>query len=161
MCEIIFKLERTHFLACSSPGKWHLGLNCENSSDHCHHPSAHGFRHFFGIPLTNLRDCGSGHGTVFQVQKYLPYRSAAILCATAALLHCVGVVPVSRRLLLRATALFVTLALLLGGFIAAVPYLNCVLMRDHDVVEQPFDAENLTQRMTREAVDFMERCLWS
>lgn len=34
-------------------------------------------------------------------------------------------------------------------------------MRDLDVVEQPFDAENLTQRMTNEAVDFIERCLRS
>lgn len=145
----------------SSPGKWHLGLNCENSTDFCHHPSAHGFRHFFGIPLTNLRDCGSGHGTVFQVQKYLPYRTAAIVCATATILHCIGVVAISYRRILRVMALFVTLALLFGGFILAIPYFNCILMRDLDVVEQPFNAENLTQRMTQEAVDFIERCLHS
>lgn len=148
-------------LSSSAPGKWHLGLNCESSDDHCHHPSAHGFRHFFGIPLTNLRDCGPGHGTVFQIQKYLPYRSAATVCATAALLHYIGVVAISRRFLLRATALLAALALLVGGFIASMPYLNCILMRDHDVVEQPFDAENLTQRMTQTAVDFIERCLRS
>uniref|UniRef100_A0A673W096 Steroid sulfatase n=1 Tax=Salmo trutta TaxID=8032 RepID=A0A673W096_SALTR len=38
-------------------GKWHLGLNCERNYDYCHHPSAHGFDHFCGITLTNLRDC--------------------------------------------------------------------------------------------------------
>lgn len=30
-------------------------------------------------------------------------------------------------------------------------------MKDHSVVEQPFVLENLTQKMTREAVDFIER----
>lgn len=155
----VLKWDGAHFLVFSSPGKWHLGLNCENSTDLCHHPSVHGFRHFFGIPLTNLRDCTSGHGTVFQFQKYLPYRSAAIVCATATFLHCIGIVAISYRLVLRVMALFVTLALLIVGFVMAVPYFNCILMRDHNVVEQPFDAENLTQRMTHEAVDFIERCL--
>lgn len=98
---------------------------------------------------------------MFQVQKYLPYRSAVIVCATATLLHCIGVVAISHRLILRAVALFATLALLFGGFLVAVPSFNCVLMRDHDVVEQPFDAESLTQRMTHEAVDFIERSLCS
>lgn len=38
-----------------------------------------------------------------------------------------------------------------------IPSFNCVLMKDHGIVEQPFVSENLTQRMTREAVDFIER----
>lgn len=58
---------------------------------------------------------------------------------------------------MRVIALLAVLGLLFGGFVAAMPYFNCILMRDHDIVEQPFDAENLTQRMTSEAVDFIER----
>lgn len=38
-----------------------------------------------------------------------------------------------------------------------IPSFNCVLMKDHNIVEQPFVSENLTQRMTHEAVDFIER----
>lgn len=139
------------------PGKWHLGLNCESSDDHCHHPSAHGFKHFFGIPLTNLRDCRPGHGTVFQIQKYLPYRTFTTVCATAALFHFIGIIAISRRLLVTLLASSVALAALIVGFIMVVPRFNCVLMKDHDVVEQPFDSENLTQRMTHEATDFIER----
>nr|XP_045361269.1 arylsulfatase L [Camelus bactrianus] len=38
-------------------GKWHLGLNCESPSDHCHHPLKHGFDHFYGTPLSLMGDC--------------------------------------------------------------------------------------------------------
>ncbi|XP_031707930.1 steryl-sulfatase isoform X1 [Anarrhichthys ocellatus] len=138
-------------------GKWHLGLNCESSDDHCHHPSIHGFNYFFGIPVTNLRDCQPGHGTVFQIHKYLPYRTLAIVLVSAASLHYMGVLSMRRGLVVSLLCLSALVTGLTAGFIMMMPYLNCVLMRDHRVVEQPFTSENLTQRMTHEAVDFMER----
>ncbi|CDQ83320.1 unnamed protein product [Oncorhynchus mykiss] len=56
-------------------GKWHLGLHCERNDDFCHHPSAHGFDHFYGITLTNLRDCQPGHGSIFtNVQAHIPFK---------------------------------------------------------------------------------------
>ncbi|XP_013768840.1 steryl-sulfatase-like, partial [Pundamilia nyererei] len=73
-------------------GKWHLGLNCESRDDHCHHPNNHGFNYFFGIPLTNLRDCQPGHGTIFQFHKYLPYRTMGIVLLTTVVLHYSGVI---------------------------------------------------------------------
>lgn len=139
------------------PGKWHLGLNCKSSDDHCHHPSIHGFNYFFGIPLTNLRDCQPGHGTVFQIHKYLPYRTLSIILVTAVLLHYSGIITIRRALILSLLSLLVIVTGLIAGFIMIIPYFNCVLMRDHRVVEQPFISENLTQRMTHEATDFIER----
>lgn len=139
------------------PGKWHLGLNCHSNDDHCHHPSTHGFNYFFGIPLTHLRDCQPGHGTVFQIYKYLPYRALGIVLATVALLHYTGFLTISRRLILGLLSPFIVVAGLITGFIMIIPYFNCVLMKDHSIVEQPFTSENLTQRMTQEAVDFIER----
>lgn len=139
------------------PGKWHLGLNCESSDDHCHHPSSHGFDYFFGIPLTNLRDCQPGHGTVFRIHKYLPYTTFGVALVTAALLHYSGIVTIRRGWIASLLSLAVVVAGLIAGFIQIVPYINCVLMRDHTVVEQPYASENLTQRMTHEAVDFIER----
>ncbi|XP_042260914.1 steryl-sulfatase [Thunnus maccoyii] len=138
-------------------GKWHLGLNCKSSDDHCHHPSVHGFNYFFGIPLTNMRDCQPGHGTVFQIHKYLPYRTMGITLVTAALLHYSGLITIRRGLILSLMSLLVMITALTAGFVKIIPYLNCVLMRDHRVVEQPFRSENLTQRMTHEAVEFIER----
>lgn len=145
------------FLNILFPGKWHLGLNCESRDDHCHHPSVHGFKHFFGIPLTNLRDCRPGHGTVFIVLKYFPYGTASAIVLSAALLHYVGIIAISRRMIRSLLCVLVVVAGLVAGFIAIVPSLNCVLMRDHSVVEQPYSAENLTQRMTHEAVEFIEK----
>ncbi|XP_029379639.1 steryl-sulfatase isoform X1 [Echeneis naucrates] len=138
-------------------GKWHLGLNCERGDDHCHHPRVHGFGYFFGIPLTNMRDCQPGHGTVFQFHKYLPYRTLALVVVTSAVLHYSGVIGIRRGLVLGLLLLLLLVSGLLAGFIVVIPYLNCILMRDHGIVEQPFTSENLTLRMTREAVDFIER----
>uniref|UniRef100_A0A4W5NDM0 Steroid sulfatase n=1 Tax=Hucho hucho TaxID=62062 RepID=A0A4W5NDM0_9TELE len=114
-------------------GKWHLGLNCERNDEYCHHPSAHGFDHFYGITLTNLRDCQPGHGSIFtNVQAHKPFKVivVALLCAAAAIF---------------------------GTFVATFPNFGCFLMRNREVVEQPYVSENLTQRMTDEAVDFLER----
>ncbi|XP_018560015.1 steryl-sulfatase isoform X2 [Lates calcarifer] len=138
-------------------GKWHLGLNCEHSDDHCHHPITHGFSYFFGIPLTHLRDCQPGHGTVFQIQKYLPHGTLAVVLLTAVLLHYSGFIIICRGLILSLLSLSLVATALIAGFIMIIPYFNCVLMRDHRVVEQPFSSENLTRRMTHEAVDFIER----
>lgn len=143
------------FFCCS--GKWHLGLSCESRDDHCHHPNAHGFNYFFGIPLTNLRDCQPGHGTVFQIHKYLPYRTLGIILASTVLLSFTGLISISRNLTLSLLAVAVLAVGLFGGFILIIPTFNCVLMEDHSVVEQPFVSENLTQKMTREAVGFIER----
>uniref|UniRef100_H2N297 Steroid sulfatase n=1 Tax=Oryzias latipes TaxID=8090 RepID=H2N297_ORYLA len=137
--------------------KWHLGLNCGSSQDHCHHPHAHGFSFFFGVPLTNLRDCQPGHGTVFQIHKYLPYGTMGAVLLSAAALHLSGAWRLRRGLLLGLPVLVLVLAGMTAGFVWTVPYLNCVLFRDGSIVEQPFRSENLTQRMTREAVAFMER----
>ncbi|XP_035167197.1 arylsulfatase D-like isoform X2 [Oxyura jamaicensis] len=38
-------------------GKWHMGVNCESSHDHCHHPLQHGFDYFYGMPFTLLNEC--------------------------------------------------------------------------------------------------------
>ncbi|KAM8872727.1 steryl-sulfatase isoform 1-T3 [Synchiropus picturatus] len=138
-------------------GKWHLGLNCKNSTDHCHHPSTHGFKYFFGIPLTNLRDCSPNNGTVFMIHKFLPYRTLAVILASALVLHFSGLLRLHRKVTLTLLTLLLMFAAAILLFIQIIPYLNCVLMKDHRIIEQPYRSENLTQAMTRDAVTFMER----
>lgn len=77
--------------------------------------------------------------------------------ASTVLLYFSGLIRISRK---RTFCLLAAAVLVVGfivGFIMIIPLFNCVLMKDHSIVEQPFVSENLTQRMTREAVDFIER----
>lgn len=104
-----------------------------------------------------MRDCQPGHGTVFQFQKYLPYNTLAAVLVSAALLHYGGLITIRRGLVLGLLFLLFLVCGLVGGFLMVIPYFNCVLMRDHRVIEQPFVSTNLTQRMTHEAVGFIER----
>ncbi|XP_072290232.1 steryl-sulfatase [Eucyclogobius newberryi] len=136
-------------------GKWHLGLNCENRSDPCHHPNKLGFKYFFGIPLTNLRDCHPGHGTVFQFHIYLPIKTFAVVLISTFILYYFGLLP--RVFVIGLSSLAAMVTCFLAAFLLVVPYMNCILMRNGEIVEQPFSTMNLTQRMTQEAVDFMER----
>ncbi|KAK2501355.1 hypothetical protein MC885_002021 [Smutsia gigantea] len=64
--EITFaKLLKNQGYSTALIGKWHLGNNCHNKADFCHHPMSHGFNYFYGLLGTNMRDCKPGEGSVF------------------------------------------------------------------------------------------------
>ncbi|KFO89057.1 Steryl-sulfatase, partial [Buceros rhinoceros silvestris] len=160
--EITFpKLLKHRGYATALIGKWHLGMNCESSNDFCHHPLSHGFDYFYGLIVSNFRDCKPGQGSVFLkgVQKYLiiPVQIAGITLVSLAIVHYTGLLKVPFQALgycLLITA--VSLAVLII-FFYNFRYLNCFLMRDHQIIQQPLSYENLTQRLTKEAVQFIER----
>lgn len=136
-------------------------MNCERSNDFCHHPLSHGFDYFYGLTVTNLRDCKPGQGSVFLkgVQKSLviPLQITGISLVSLAVVHYIGLLRVPFRALgycfLIATISLVVLIFFLYHF----RHLNCFLMRDHQIIQQPLSYENLTQRLTKEAVQFIER----
>ena len=139
-------------------GKWHLGLNCQDRNDYCHHPLNMGFDKFYGLPLTNLRDCGPrkdestvteglqrfygfpffvgfvGFVLALALAGFLSKKSAFILVIIAVLSHLVA--PTVERLIFS--------------------QLVCVLMRGFDVVEQPVNLDNLTVKFTNEAKHFID-----
>ncbi|XP_043548341.1 steryl-sulfatase isoform X1 [Chiloscyllium plagiosum] len=142
-------------------GKWHLGLNCESSEDHCHHPLRHGFDYFYGLPLTNLRNCKPDGGSVINVGARSTVRSvvqvATLSLFTLLLLDFCQLMRAPWRAL---GFIFLAVALLLAVvllFFSQFRNLNCILMRNWTVIQQPFSCENLTQRMTNEATSFIER----
>ncbi|KAM4795702.1 steryl-sulfatase [Rhinophrynus dorsalis] len=142
-------------------GKWHLGLNCETSYDLCHHPLNHGFDYFYGIAVTNLRDCLPGHGSVFlagaaeHIKMF--FQIASITFVTVIILNCRGIFRINWTLfyyfLLGIFLLLGTVIIFFWNF----RYLNCFLMRNQQIIQQPILYDNLTQRITREAVNFIHR----
>ncbi|KAM8976314.1 steryl-sulfatase [Pelodytes ibericus] len=142
-------------------GKWHLGLNCEHSSDHCHHPLHFGFDYFYGMPMTNLRDCLPGHGSVFLAgaAKFIKilFQAGCVALVTSILLTCRGIIIIRWKILCSFLLFFIFLVGLVVLFFWNFRYFNCFLMRNHKIIQQPISHENLTQRMTEESVDFILR----
>ena len=139
-------------------GKWHLGLNSKQPNDFVHHPLNHGFQYFYGLPLTNLRDCEPGESVFEHIIPWFrasTIKSAAFVFALLALtLYSVGFIQKKvLGILFFVICLFCAcLLLILGGY----RVFNCFLMRDFEVVEQPVTLENLTVKFTDEAVTFIQ-----
>jgi len=137
-------------------GKWHLGLSCNTSHDFCHHPNNHGFHHFYGLPLSNFRECGDDWGVGFNnVDKNI----GIIITSIAAVISFLYIRKCSFKIYILA---ILCLALALNFYVSAVirvimyKWFSCMLMRNAEVVEQPFLLKGLTQRFVSEAINFME-----
>lgn len=146
---------------CLHTGKWHLGLNKEQRDDFYHHPLNHGFDYFYGTTMTHLRDCIPGNGSVFLAgaAQYLKQTLAIafITLFTLIFLNYIGFLKIPRKVL----GYGLLCIIIFGGpivfFFWKFQYLNCFLMRNYQVIQQPLLYENLTQRMTSEAVKFILR----
>uniref|UniRef100_A0A8C5RI06 Sulfatase N-terminal domain-containing protein n=1 Tax=Laticauda laticaudata TaxID=8630 RepID=A0A8C5RI06_LATLA len=142
-------------------GKWHLGLNCNSSRDFCHHPLNHGFDHFYGIPVNNIRDCKLGDGSVFikGIKMHIPstLQITGISLITLEVMHYIGLFKIPHRMIGYFFLLVVTLMAIIFLFFNNFRQLNCFLMRNYTITQQPWIYENLTQRFTEDAKHFIRR----
>lgn len=160
--EITFaKLLKTQGYATALIGKWHLGIHCHSKTDFCHHPLNHGFDYFHGLPVTNLRDCKPGQGTVFtsaiRLLVFIPLQVIAIALLTLAVLKWLGLCHVPPAVFF---CLVFLAALILASLLCFLHYfrpLNCFLFRNYDITQQPLSYDNLTQRLTEDASQFIRR----
>ncbi|KAF0884522.1 STS sulfatase, partial [Crocuta crocuta] len=160
--EITFaKLLKDQGYATALIGKWHLGTNCHNKTDFCHHPLSHGFDYFHGIPVTNLRDCKPGEGSVFtrgiRMLVFIPLQIIAITLLTLAVLKYLGLAHVPPAVFFCLLCLAATILGFLVCFLHYFRPLNCFLMRNHEISQQPISYDNLTQRLVADAAQFIRR----
>ncbi|XP_078513695.1 arylsulfatase H-like isoform X2 [Lissotriton helveticus] len=142
-------------------GKWHLGVNCESASDHCHHPLNHGFDYFFGMPLTLLNDCKikmpSELHSAYEGKLWFCTHAISLAVITLVVGRLTGLLLVSWK----AITGFAFCGLLFFvswyssyGFIR---YWNCLLMRNYEITEQPMDLERTASLVVKEARAFIKR----
>lgn len=128
---------------------------CEKEND-CSDPNSQGFDYFYGLPLTNILDCG--HGTVFEAWRKNFYFEVTVTMVVLVLATFILVMYsiVGQRTLVAvvvASSSFYVFCLVMPRLIAMM---NCVIVENHNVVEQPLSYTNLTQRHTQHALDFLE-----
>jgi steryl-sulfatase len=108
-----------------------------------------------------LRDCKPGEGSVFTSASrwlvFIPLQIIGIAVLTLGVLHFLGLlhVPISVFICLLLLA-----SLILILFLCFLHYfrpLNCFLMKNFDIIQQPMSYDNLTQRLTTEAVQFIQQ----
>ena len=137
-------------------GKWHLGLSCTYARDFCHHPNNHGFDYFYGLPLSNMQECGSDWGVSFtNVDKDL----GIIVASLVALMSTLYIRKCSMKIYLFATLCLIwILKLRIISVLEAINFkwFTCMVMRNTQIVEQPVVLKDLTQRFASEAVNFIE-----
>ncbi|XP_071076483.1 arylsulfatase L-like [Desmodus rotundus] len=142
-------------------GKWHLGLNCETSDDHCHHPLRHGFDHFYGMPFTMMADCAywvlseKRAGLERQLSVCGLFVAFVALALTAG--KCTGLLTVSWALPICST-IVATLFFMTVYFIGVlIVHADCFLMRNHSITEQPMRFSRTASLFLQEVSSFVER----
>ncbi|XP_006877302.1 PREDICTED: arylsulfatase H [Chrysochloris asiatica] len=142
-------------------GKWHQGLSCASRNDHCYHPLNHGFDYFYGLPLGLLGDCQAwGRAELHRGLRLKLWMSTVALGVLPLLLlvpKFVGWFPVPWKLI-------VAFALLAFLFFVAwfssygfIRRWNCILMRNHDIIQQPMKEHRMSSLMLKEALAFIDR----
>ena len=146
-----------YFYPIGMIGKWHLGLHSSSNSDFHFHPLKQGFHYFYGLPLSNIKDCEPGQ---YIIELLVPglnptnvLTAGAIIGVTLFICYLTGLFNKTAFILLLTVTALISFAM--STFLIMMSQFNCFVMKNYDVVEQPTILENLTMRFTDEAVNFI------
>ncbi|XP_012314215.1 arylsulfatase L isoform X1 [Aotus nancymaae] len=142
-------------------GKWHLGLNCESASDHCHHPLHHGFDYFYGMPFSMMGDCArwelSEKRVNLEQKLNFLFQVLALVALTLAAGKLVHLISISWMPVIW-SALLAVLLLTTSCFVGAlIVHADCFLMRNHTITEQPMRFQRVTPLILQEVESFLKR----
>jgi arylsulfatase A-like enzyme len=163
---------RQHGYSTGLIGKWHLGNDAAVRGDREHHPNRHGFEYFYGIPFTNLKDFNGKFFSLTQsvissqFPKWMTYSVASLVVSVS---FCIYLYKMNKNALSLSNVIFMTAVLLIPTiFISSIiliqsflPLVNSILMRNGEVIEQPFLSLDSTERFVKEANSFMSRAVES
>ncbi|KFV01001.1 Arylsulfatase D, partial [Pterocles gutturalis] len=142
-------------------GKWHMGMNCKSRCDHCHHPLNHGFDYFYGMPFTLLNECqGTDDPELAKSLQdaYWLYTEMIVLAVLTLLLgKLTNLLSVNWKIIICLAICGLLYFISWFSSYGFTKYWNCILMRNHDIAEQPMNLEKVTSNMLKEAVSFIER----
>uniref|UniRef100_A0A2K5XHC4 Arylsulfatase family member H n=1 Tax=Mandrillus leucophaeus TaxID=9568 RepID=A0A2K5XHC4_MANLE len=142
-------------------GKWHLGLSCASRNDHCYHPLNHGFHYFYGVPFGLLSDCQA-----FKTPELHRWLRIKLWISTVAiaLVPFLLLIPKFARWFSVPWKVIFVFALLAFLFFTSwyssygfTRRWNCILMRNHEIIQQPMKEEKVASLMLKEALAFIER----
>ncbi|XP_069166650.1 arylsulfatase H-like isoform X1 [Procambarus clarkii] len=153
-------------------GKWHLGQMCGAFGRGCLGPKRHGFQYFYGLPLTLISEAAGSHPFwIFPLDDPF-YQGLTGGCLASVLVILVGwwrckcrclvtVIPLVVVVLVAAVLWFLLTHYRLHNqeWWSVSPWLmqhlNCLVMQDEVVVEQPLVLEGLSQRLVDQSLEFI------
>ncbi|KAG3284231.1 arylsulfatase H [Ictidomys tridecemlineatus] len=142
-------------------GKWHQGLSCASRDDHCHHPLNHGFDYFYGMPFGLLSDCQASKAPELHRQVRLRlWISTLVLGLVPVLLllpHLAGWLSVPWSVIVLSALVALLFFVSWYSSYGFVRRWNCILMRNHEIVQQPMREERVSVLMLKEALAFIDR----
>ncbi|NWQ64648.1 ARSD Arylsulfatase, partial [Neopipo cinnamomea] len=142
-------------------GKWHMGMNCKTRRDHCHHPLNHGFDYFYGMPFTLVNECqGTDDPELaksLQDTYWLYTQMITLAVFTLVIGKLANFFPVKWKIIICLAICGLLHFLSWFSSYGFTKYWNCILMRNHDVTEQPMNLNKTTSNMLKEAVTFIKR----
>ena len=155
------KINKTYFsfYFIAIVGKWHLGIHSSSNSDFHFHPLKQGFHYFYGLPVSNLDKCR--YDLRYDLLDLgIPGLNPTNVLIAGAIIGVTLFICFLNGLISKSVFGFLLTIMSLICFVLTFlliinTRLNCFVMKDYEIVEQPTILENLTMRFTDEAVDFL------
>ncbi|XP_060083865.1 steryl-sulfatase-like [Ylistrum balloti] len=139
-------------------GKWHLGLSKDTYGDHLLHPMNQGFDQYYGHILTNMKDfSGDGERVLTSQRPNIYYAMVSLVILGISLFVWLYKQRyISKLFLVIGILLVLSPAIYFVFVFNTLRLLNGIVMRNHEVVEQPIKLESLMKRYVQEGTDFLE-----